>query len=326
LSSARSCTLWAKNGWDSTDTTIEGEQLGPYSVDSLRALLAPVIGEEAAEDLVGQLLAEEAEKASIVAGVRRNLITKMGLRDQPILNQYQDEIFRLPIDARLLILGPPGTGKTTTLIRRLGQKLDLQELEGHEKRVIENVSASQELAHSDSWLMFTPTELLKQYLKEAFAREGVPAPDQRIQTWVDYRHDLARNAFNILRSSSGGGTFVLKSEQESLSKEALEDPINWYEDFDSWQRSKFIQELRDAAAALSQSVAPDVQALGTRLLAEIERSSAGPLASMFSAVASQLPSVRELASSFAKHQTQKSVAVSIFSSIATRPSSMSLAA
>lgn len=289
--------LLARDGWDSTDTMIEGEQLGPFTVDSLRAVLIPVIGDEAAEDLVGQLLAEEAEKASIVEGVRRSLITKMGLRDQPILDQYQDEIFRLPIDARLLILGPAGTGKTTTLIRRLGQKLDLQILEGHEKRVIENVSASQDLSHADSWLMFTPTELLKQYLKEAFAREGVPAPDQRIQTWIDYRHDLARNAFNILRTSSGGGTFVLKSEQENLSKGALEDPINWYEDFDSWQRSRFIEELREAATALSQSAAVDFQALGARLLAEIDRSGDGPLASIFSALASQLPSVRELASS-----------------------------
>lgn len=40
--------------------------------------------------------------------------------------------------------------------------------------------------HNNSWLMFTPTELLKQFLKEAFAREGVPASDQRIRAWYDY--------------------------------------------------------------------------------------------------------------------------------------------
>src|SRR5690606_19858644 len=102
-----------------------------------------------------------------------------GLRDQPVLDQYQDEIFRLPLDKRLLILGPPGTGKTTTLIRRLGQKLDTAFLEEGEQRLVGSLEG---VAHSDSWLMFTPTELLKQYLKEAFAREGVPASDLRIRT------------------------------------------------------------------------------------------------------------------------------------------------
>jgi len=52
--------------------------------------------------------------------------------------------------------------------------------------------------------MFTPTELLKQYLKEAFAREGVPASDLRIRTWQDYRRELARNAFGVLRTTTGG--------------------------------------------------------------------------------------------------------------------------
>jgi hypothetical protein len=41
--------------------------------------------------------------------------------------------------------------------------------------------------------MFTPTDLLQQYLKEAFSRENVPASDLRIKTWSDYRRELARS-------------------------------------------------------------------------------------------------------------------------------------
>lgn len=182
------------DGWDSRDTVVEAEHFGPFTIESLRALLTEVAGEEVTEDILGQLLAEETVKANIIDGVRRSVITKMGLRDQPILDQYQDEIFRLPLDKRLLILGPPGTGKTTTLIRRLGQKLDMAFLEEGEQRLVETVSSVQGIAHANSWLMFTPTELLKQYLKEAFAREGVPASDLRIRTWHDYRRELARNA------------------------------------------------------------------------------------------------------------------------------------
>ena len=212
-------------GWDSRDTVVEAEHFGPLTIESLRALLTEIAGEEVTEDLLGQLLAEETVKANIIDGVRRSVITKMGLRDQPVLDQYQDEIFRLPLDKRLVILGPPGTGKTTTLIRRLGQKLDTAFLEEGEQRLVEMVGAAQGVAHANSWLMFTPTELLKQYLKEAFAREGVPASDLRIRTWQDYRRELARNAFGVLRTASGSGTFVLKDGLPSLSAEALDRPI-----------------------------------------------------------------------------------------------------
>lgn len=212
-------------GWDSRDTVVEAEHFGPLTIESLRALLTEIAGEEVTEDLLGQLLAEETVKANIIDGVRRSVITKMGLRDQPVLDQYQDEIFRLPLDKRLVILGPPGTGKTTTLIRRLGQKLDTAFLEEGEQRLVEMVGAAQGVAHANSWLMFTPTELLKQYLKEAFAREGVPASDLRIRTWQDYRRELARNAFGVLRTASGSGTFVLKDGLPSLSAEALDRPM-----------------------------------------------------------------------------------------------------
>lgn len=184
-------------GWDSHDTIIEADDLGPFTIESLRSLLYKVVGEEVTEDLLDQLLAEESETANVIEGVRRSVITKMGLRDQPILDQYQDEIFRLPLDKRLLILGPPGTGKTTTLIRRLGQKLDTAFLEEGELRTVESVGGATGVSHSSSWVMFTPTELLKQYLKEAFAREGVPAPDMRIRTWTDYRRELGRSTFGL---------------------------------------------------------------------------------------------------------------------------------
>ena len=84
------------DGWDSRDTVVEAEHFGPVTIESLRALLTEVAGEELTEDLLGQLLAEETARAKIIDSVRRSVITKMGLRDQPVLDQYQDEIFRLP--------------------------------------------------------------------------------------------------------------------------------------------------------------------------------------------------------------------------------------
>ncbi|GMU69043.1 MAG: hypothetical protein AMXMBFR37_13750 [Steroidobacteraceae bacterium] len=285
------------DGWDSRDTVVEAEDFGPITIESLRALLTEVAGEEVTEDILGQLLAEETVKANIIDGVRRSVITKMGLRDQPILDQYQDEIFRLPLDKRLLILGPPGTGKTTTLIRRLGQKLDTAFLEEGEQHLVETVGTGQGIAHANSWLMFTPTELLKQYLKEAFAREGVPAPDQRIRTWQDYRRELAKNAFGVLRTTSGGGTFILKDSLPSLSAEALDRPIQWFDDFDTWQRNTYVQELHEAAALLREANAPEVQSLGERLQNILARAGDGTLTSTFGSLAAELPKVQALVTS-----------------------------
>ena len=293
------------DGWDSRDTVVEAEHFGPLTIESLRALLTEVAGEEVTEDLLGQLLAEETVKANIIDGVRRSVITKMGLRDQPVLDQYQDEIFRLPLDKRLLILGPPGTGKTTTLIRRLGQKLDTAFLEEGEQRLVEMVGTAQGVAHANSWLMFTPTELLKQYLKEAFAREGVPASDLRIRTWQDYRRELARNAFGVLRTATGGGSFVLKDGLPSLSAEALDRPIHWFDDFNTWQRNAYAQELHGAARMLREAKTTEVPGLGERLQNILVKAGDGALASTFGSLAVELPKVQALVTSLKESSDNK---------------------
>ncbi len=283
-------------GWDSHDSVVESEDFGPLTIESLRAALMEEAGEDAAEDILEQLLAEESAKANIIEGVRREVITKMGLRDQPILDQYQDEIFRLPIDTRLLILGPPGTGKTTTLIRRLGQKIDTTILDDDERRLIETLAGQQEMPHVNSWLMFTPTELLKQYLKEAFAREGVPASDLRIRTWQDYRRELARNAFGILRTTAGSGTFVLKEGLPSLNEAAQQHPTQLFDDFDHWQRKVYLQELLDAAAELCAATSPTVKSLGDRMQGIVTRAVGGTLFSVFGSLAEEVSNVQALIS------------------------------
>ena len=75
--------------------------------------------------------------------------------------------------------------------------------------------------HALSWQVFTPTELLKQYVKEAFARENIPASDRRTQTSADYRRELARNKFGLLRTSAGRGLLV-KTDLQSLQDNAVE--------------------------------------------------------------------------------------------------------
>jgi DNA polymerase III delta prime subunit len=251
--------------WDSRNSILEGEAYGPITVISMRDALAVVPAGDIGDELLASILAADEKAANIIEGIRRSVITKMGLRDQPILDRYQDEIFRLPLNRQLLIVGPPGTGKTTTLIRRLGQKLDREYLDDDERRLADGARFEGAPAYADSWMMFTPTDLLKLYLKEAFAREHIAAPDQKISTWARFRLDLARNRFRILRTPNGGGPFVLKETAVHTQPAVLERQTAWYEDFAGWQDENFWDDLRAAASLLADSGNAEARRLSANL-------------------------------------------------------------
>lgn len=280
-----------KEGWDSKDTILSSQDIRTLTVESLREVLA-TRAEVPEEDFVEQLLASERLQMNLIEGVRRRVITKMALREQPVLDQFQDEIFRLRLNSRLLILGPAGTGKTTTLIRRLGQKLDQEFLDEDDKQLMAIINQSTTTPHSKSWIMFTPTELLKQYLKEAFAKEGIAAPDQQLMTWQDTRHDLARNVFGVLRSGSGSGSLIMKESLPSITQSAVVDSHHWFEDFDHWQRSTFLDRLNNSAQALRSNADIQIAKLGARLVAIAEQSRRQEIASVFETLSQSIDVTR----------------------------------
>lgn len=282
------------SAWDSRDSILEGETYGPITLVSMREALARPAAAEKGDAILADILADDEKAANVIEGLRRNVITKMGLRDQPILDRYQDEIFRLPLNSQLLIIGPPGTGKTTTLIRRLGQKLDREYLVDDERRLADGGQVDGAPPHADSWMMFTPTELLRFYLKEAFAREHIAAPDQKISTWSSFRLNLARNHYRILRTPNGGGPFILK-EGESFAQQGLLDrQTTWFEDFADWQREDFREDLRGAAEVLANAENADAQRLAQSLKAIISNAGTDTIARVMTALVDAAENVDRL--------------------------------
>ncbi|KEZ19469.1 UvrD/REP helicase [Sphingobium yanoikuyae] len=281
-------------GWDSFDNefeAFEAARVRTVTIQSLLRLLGDVLETDDPLAAIEKMIADAEEGDNVIEGRVRRILRKAELRDQAVLDRYQSEIFRLPIDRQLVILGSPGTGKTTTLIRRLGQKLNYVQLPDEEKATIDNAASA--LPHANSWLMFTPTDLLRSYLKEAFNREDVPASDNVIRTWAAHRHDLARNTFGLLRVGGSGGRFIARDDAPTLRDEAA-DQIAWFEDFQTWQTDAFWSDLTTAAMFLTSSTSDGVRSIGTRLAAVLDRAGSSDVPSTILALVGFIAEVRAL--------------------------------
>ncbi len=199
-------------GWDAHNNQL-AFQGWRVALQSVRRFLGEVGRAGVALDkaeLLEQVLAEAAAADIVREKIRRQTIDRIALRDQAILDVNQGEVFRLPINKRLILLGPPGTGKTTTLIKRIAQKGTVSELGDEERELIQNFGLD-----TANWVMYSPTELLKLYLRDAFNKESVPADSRNLRTWEAERIDLGRNSLGIIRGTSGG-RYVLTTDKELL--------------------------------------------------------------------------------------------------------------
>ncbi|MBB57476.1 MAG: hypothetical protein CMM42_09640 [Rhodospirillaceae bacterium] len=277
--------------WDSFNTEIDIRELGRFTVGSLRAILEPQV--EIDEGELESLWEDEGEE-NIVSGLRRAILTHMGLRDQPILDRHQDEVFRMPINSQCFLSGPPGTGKTTTLIRRLGQKTDslaLEESDG-EARMVRQVEGDTGRSHISSWILFSPTELLRQYVKEAFAKEGLAASDEHIRTWEDYRRELARDHLGLLRTGAGTGPFVERSNEDHLHPNTIEDAA-WHDDFRAHLDETNAHELALDSEWLLKCDSAELQAMGDSLLQILNSAKRNFYAHTLKGVSELIPEIRD---------------------------------
>ncbi|HTS16663.1 MAG TPA: hypothetical protein VMP11_03740 [Verrucomicrobiae bacterium] len=105
-------------------------RLSAVQWDAVENHIAWVGGKMFVRSLRG-LLRGEAERPIV-----REFRYTVQLPDQAILDEVQDEIFRLPFNSCVRISGAPGTGKTTVLLKRLSQKTKRDFLSEEEGRQV----------------------------------------------------------------------------------------------------------------------------------------------------------------------------------------------
>ena len=193
----------------------------------------------------------EVETIEKQSKIKKEIISGMSLRDKPILDKIQDTIFRLSPRSQIILMGPPGTGKTTTLIKKLGLNLDEQ---------------YSEIKDDKSWYMFTPTELLKNYLKEAFNREGIAAPDQNVFIWKIFIKKIAREVLRILKTFASKGKGFTQVQEEYLIHNESEFQKEVFQTFFQYMNQSYVTEKQSKIIATLETIAIQIDNLNDQNL------------------------------------------------------------
>lgn len=167
----------------------------------------------------------EEIKAEASKPSRRRIAERFELADIPVVDSSQGEIWRLDIQRFIVITGAPGTGKTTTAIKRIAQKTDATALiDSNEVTGIPIETLRQWLQGPKNWALFTPSDLLRSYLQQALGQEGLAATEERVPVWATTKIRIARDVLRLIgqdRFFSLAEDLVAKRDSKSLSAWAL---------------------------------------------------------------------------------------------------------
>lgn len=221
------------NSYDASDLRFNIKEPKPRYYNSLIKLLEDLSGikkeikkldenikkatEEKSENELNEFLEKkektikeyEEKKRKVHSFIRKNA----ELRLQPILDRCQDEIKRSHIydGVTLAINGGPGTGKTTSLIQRLKFLTDSNALEDY-KPDLPKGQKEKVLNGNRNWVFFSPTELLKLFLRNNMISEGLKADDSRVLVWNDHKSKLLKE-YKLFNSETQNPFLALRKDK-----------------------------------------------------------------------------------------------------------------
>jgi len=150
------------------------------------------VDDEAIQELLKKYELIDKEYQQNLSKAKKFIRQNAELRSQPILDPWQEEIKRTNLyDKTIAIDGGPGTGKTTSLVQRIRFLTDIVAINEYLPNLSEE--KKQMIMNNSSWIFFSPSELLKLFLKNNMTSEGLNANDSNVFVWDTYKTILMKD-------------------------------------------------------------------------------------------------------------------------------------
>jgi len=161
----------------------------------------PGVSDLELKKLINEIKKREKERSLRIEKRTRHIINSAQLRDRPVLDEKQEKIKRSKVlEDQLIISGGPGTGKTTSMIQRINFLISNTVRQYRTDLSHDDMKELQK--RDNSWVFFSPSQLLKQYLKNLMANENLNPDDARVKVWETARKQLFRN-FGLINTETG---------------------------------------------------------------------------------------------------------------------------
>lgn len=185
------------------------------------------------DELISQIDKAKEEKEEALNKMQAFIRKSAELRYQPILDPWQEEVKRSRLfDGTIAIDGGPGTGKTTSLIQRLKFLTDPLAINDY----LGNLTRTQreKLTTTRSWIFFSPSDLLKQFLKNNMSREGLQANDETVKVWDEHKRTLLKK-YKLINADTQNPFLTLRNRKDEgllpVDSKGLKQYIQAFSDF-----------------------------------------------------------------------------------------------